>query len=249
MSGASRTEYGSTVLGGAALDAQMLLAVQQEQQQLAQQAGAGAAAPLQMRPRFPGFAAGVEPAGLHASVRAFHLGELARDLKENVCRVFEAPPSAEALAHMPAAENALPDGTVLQVGGARVAVPELLFDPSPVAARHPSAVGLHAAIVTSVTRCDPELRRDLLANVVLTGGGSALAGLPERLARELNGASMGAALHGARARVVQAAPSERAIGPWLGGSILASLGTFPDLWFSEAEYREHGVKAVHRKVV
>jgi actin-like protein 6A len=54
---------------------------------------------------------------------------------------------------------------------------------------------------------------------------------------------------GARAKVVQASREERAAGPWTGGSILASLGTFPDLWFSREEYREHGARGFARKII
>jgi D-alanyl-lipoteichoic acid acyltransferase DltB (MBOAT superfamily) len=39
------------------------------------------------------------------------------------------------------------------------------------------------------------------------------------------------------------------MGPWLGGSILGSLGTFPDIWFSAAEYKEWGAKMLHRKIL
>ena len=32
-----------------------------------------------------------------------------------------------------------------------------------------------------------------------------------------------------------------------GGSILASLGSFQQMWMSKAEYEEHGSSLVHRK--
>ena len=187
-------------------------------------------------------------------MRAFREAELARDLKESLGRVFEerAAAAGDALALLPTAEYALPDGCRLMVGAARVAVPELLFDPSPAAAQWPHAVGLHEACAAAVLACEPDVRRELLGSVVLTGGGSAFAGLPERLARELNDprASPGLGLGGgARAKVVQASAEERAVGPWVGGSILASLGTFPDLWFSADEFREHGARGLARKCI
>jgi centractin len=37
-----------------------------------------------------------------------------------------------------------------------------------------------------------------------------------------------------------AAPPERKLSTWIGGSILASLATFRTMWVSKAEYEEHG---------
>jgi len=34
---------------------------------------------------------------------------------------------------------------------------------------------------------------------------------------------------------------------WIGGSILASLGAFHQMWMSKAEYDEHGSVIVDRK--
>ena len=80
--------------------------------------------------------------------------------------------------------------------------------------------------------------------VVLTGGGSLFGGLKERLERELS-ASAPAQL---RCKVLaSASTAERRYGVWLGGSILASLGSFQQLWMSKAEYEEHGAGLINRK--
>lgn len=42
------------------------------------------------------------------------------------------------------------------------------------------------------------------------------------------------------AQFIAAASLERKFGTWIGGSILASLGTFQQLWVSKAEYDEMG---------
>ena len=52
-----------------------------------------------------------------------------------------------------------------------------------------------------------------------------------------------------KAKLSAASNAERAVGPWLGGSILGSLGTFPDICFSAAEYKEWGAKMLHRKIL
>jgi actin-like protein 6A len=182
-------------------------------------------------------------AGFHRSVVAWHCLELVRAAKESVCRVSDTPFDAAAQANIAAVPYELPDGALLDVGVERFGVPELLFDPSPLAATYLGVSPLPTAIVSSVMACDPEVRRDLMAGLVLTGGASGLPGLADRLQRELGPV----APIGTKPRLAAAAPAERALGPWLGGSILASLGTFPDLWFTAEEYAEHGAKMMHRK--
>lgn len=40
---------------------------------------------------------------------------------------------------------------------------------------------------------------------------------------------------------------ERRFSVFIGGSILASLGSFQQMWLSKAEYDEHGPSLIHRK--
>ena len=48
-------------------------------------------------------------------------------------------------------------------------------------------------------------------------------------------------------RVKVIAPPERKYSVWIGGSILASLSTFQQMWISKQEYDESGPAIVHRK--
>merc|ERR1711953_679115 len=43
------------------------------------------------------------------------------------------------------------------------------------------------------------------------------------------------------------APPEREHSAWIGGSILASLSTFQQMWISKQEYDESGPSIVHKK--
>ena len=47
-------------------------------------------------------------------------------------------------------------------------------------------------------------------------------------------------------KVVTAQTPERKLGAWLGGSILASLSGFEDMWLSRSDYMEHGAARVHK---
>jgi actin-related protein len=48
-----------------------------------------------------------------------------------------------------------------------------------------------------------------------------------------------------KARII--APPERKYSVWIGGSILASLSTFQQMWISKQEYDESGPSIVNRK--
>ena len=85
------------------------------------------------------------------------------------------------------------------------------------------------------------MRRDLFANIVLSGGTTMFPGLADRMQREVTALAPA----GVRVRVV--APPERKYSVWIGGSILASLGTFQQMWISKQEYDDAGPTIVHRK--
>ncbi|KZV75422.1 brg1-associated factor b [Peniophora sp. CONT] len=95
----------------------------------------------------------------------------------------------------------------------------------------------------SLNALDADMRGVLLTNIVLTGGGSLFAGLSERLQSELQRQMPNVAIK-------MHAPGntvERKYGAWLGGSILASLGTFHQLWISREEWQEHGKAIVGQR--
>jgi len=48
-------------------------------------------------------------------------------------------------------------------------------------------------------------------------------------------------------KVKVVAPTERKYSVWIGGSILASLSTFQQMWVTKEEYSEFGPSVVHRK--
>jgi actin beta/gamma 1 len=44
------------------------------------------------------------------------------------------------------------------------------------------------------------------------------------------------------------APPERKYSAWIGGSILASLSTFQQIWCSKQEYEEAGAEIIHQSM-
>lgn len=90
---------------------------------------------------------------------------------------------------------------------------------------------------TAMRDVDIEIKQHILNNVVVTGSGSLLYGFNERVNIELSNV-----FPGPRVRLTAPGNSiERRYASWLGGSILASLGSFHQLWISKKEYEEHGM--------
>ncbi|KAJ0030856.1 hypothetical protein Pint_13533 [Pistacia integerrima] len=132
----------------------------------------------------------------------------------------------------------LPDGQVISVGAAQFKCPEVLFDPSRTGIE---SGGVHEIVVRAIRQSDMDVRREMFGNLVLSGGTSLLPGLADRLAKEL----CILAPPGVRVRVI--APPERKHSVWIGGSILASLSTFQQMWITKNEYMESGSSIVHMK--
>jgi len=132
----------------------------------------------------------------------------------------------------------LPDGNIITVGSERFRCPEVLFQPSFLGKE---ASGVHDTTFQSIMKCDVDIRKDLYANVVLSGGTTMFEGIGERMTKELT------ALAPSTMKIKVVAPPERKYSVWIGGSILSSLSTFQQMWISKAEYDESGPTIVHRK--
>uniref|UniRef100_A0A8C9YMA9 Actin, alpha, cardiac muscle 2 n=1 Tax=Sander lucioperca TaxID=283035 RepID=A0A8C9YMA9_SANLU len=94
---------------------------------------------------------------------------------------------------------------------------------------------------SSGVKCDIDIRKDLYANNVLSGGTTMYPGIADRMQKEIT------ALAPSTMKIKIIAPPERKYSVWIGGSILASLSTFQQMWISKQEYDEAGPSIVHRK--
>ena len=100
--------------------------------------------------------------------------------------------------------------------------------------------GIHETTYNSIMKCDVDIRNDLYANTVLSGGTTTFRGFADRMQREISALAPSMQIN-----II--APPERIYSVWIGGSILASLSTFRDMWISTAEYDEYGPSIIHRK--
>ena len=100
------------------------------------------------------------------------------------------------------------------------------------------SVTLILIIANSIFKCDLDIRCDLYGNVALSGSTTISQTVCKKNSL-LSPASM---------KVKIVAPSEHKYSIWTGGSILASLSTFPNLRCSKQEYDESGPGIIHRSM-
>jgi len=154
--------------------------------------------------------------------------EIVRDVKEKLCYIaidFDAEMKKATESSDKEKTYELPGGNIISVGSEGFRCPAILFQPS----------------FQSIMKCDVDIRKDLYANVVLSGGTTMFAGIGERMTKELS------ALAPSTMKIKVVAPPERKYSVWIGGSILSSLSTFQQMWISKGEYDESGPTIVHRK--
>merc|ERR1719333_1975301 len=173
--------------------------------------------------------------------------ESAKKIKEDLCYVsMDFGGEVDAFAGKEK-QFEMPDGQVVTVHNQMIRCPELMFKPS---LDGKEMMGLHELTKKTVNDCDLDVRKDLLGNVVMSGGTTMFPNMPERLQAELQ------QLVPEATKVKVIAPPERIISVWIGGSILSSLSTFARMWICRESdpdatppivgYEEIGPRIVHQ---
>ena len=173
--------------------------------------------------------------------KEFCIRDVVRDIKESIFRVSDNTFTESTFTNVASVNYELPDGSQLEIGNERFKIPEVLFSGTENVV---GFTGIHQMVYDSITRCDMDIRRELYGNLVVTGGNSLFGGFTDRLQKKLT------ELTTQNMKVKLIAPQssiERRFSSWIGGSILACLGSFQQMWMSKQEYDEHGAILVERK--
>jgi len=167
--------------------------------------------------------------------------EIVRDIKEKTCYIaldYDEELDKSQDSSKIEMQYELPDGNVVVMKDERFRIPEALFQPSMLGKE---SGGMDKLLTTSIQESDLDIRRELYANIILSGGTTMFKGIQERLRKEV------LTLSPPNVKVRVVAPEERKYSVWIGGSILAELSSFQDRWCTKDEYEEMGPSVVHRK--
>ncbi|KAN0019752.1 hypothetical protein ACTFIV_008795 [Dictyostelium citrinum] len=172
--------------------------------------------------------------------------EVVRIIKEKTCYVAHDPQKEEELLEPDSSSSkpvqpqyTLPDGNIIELGAERFRAPEILFHPDIIG---DESLGIHQCLDMSIRKSDLDLRKTFYSNIILGGGSTLFQGFGDRLLNEVK------KLAPKDIKIKITAPPERKYSAWMGGSILASLSTFKDLWVTRQEYEEDGCSVIHRKI-
>ncbi|XP_056651951.1 actin, clone 302 isoform X1 [Monodelphis domestica] len=162
--------------------------------------------------------------------------DIITDIKERLCYIIPDPHERMKEENLDCSiyNYILPDGQTMQIGDELFQVPECLFQPSKAGS---SAPGIHTLVTESVLKSSHHFQKDLLNNLILSGGSTLCPGMKRRLWREIQSLMKGSL------KVNIMAPSDRLLSVWIGASVITSLSTFQQMWMSSSDYNELGPSA------
>ena len=135
----------------------------------------------------------------------------------------------------------LPDETIVTIPKrTRIIASELLFTPS-VFEDKKNEQGLISLLTGSIKKTesiDKKFKESLVENIVLSGGTTMMEGFADRVYQDLyNYKDNGFELE---YEPVVIAENNRAIGKWIGMSMISSMSAFDKLFIKKQEYQELG---------
>ena len=134
----------------------------------------------------------------------------------------------------------LPDGTTVLLGDERIIASEILFNPDIIGKEY---LGLTDIILSSINKAEIQLRPKAFENIVLSGGNILMKGLADKLKADIIKKTN-------KILKINVNPiKEPQLSCWVGGYVLANLGSFENMCVSKKEWEEKGSKILEIKTI
>ena len=158
-------------------------------------------------------------------------------IKKQFCQVAENGPTL--IAQDETSDFILPDESKVTVGNEARRATECFFTPHYFGVKSP---GCHELIYNSLHKVDPDGHQEIIECVLPIGGTTMIPGFAKRLELELLGL-LDYDFKVTNPKVAE--EKEHAV--WIGGSIVAELTTFEEMWIFRSEYGEDGAERMAKK--
>ncbi|KAM6226939.1 actin-like protein 7A [Spheniscus humboldti] len=167
-----------------------------------------------------------------------HQLNIVQDLKEKCCYTsLDLTQDLSLPVQKQQMDYELPDGHLITIGKERFLCAEALFKPALLGSQQP---GILQLTLTCLKKCDADINKKMVRNILLCGGSTMMEGFTDRFQMEL-------ARMCPTDNLITAASPQRKSSVWIGGSILASLRSFQELWVYRSEYEECGPSCIFKK--
>jgi actin beta/gamma 1 len=169
--------------------------------------------------------------------------ELSRDIKQKMCYLATSSENFAALnkestERTMSKEYEMVDGKKIKITNEMWQCPEVLFNPRKYLEK--DIPGVHQLVVDCIQSCAYDTRKHLYGNIVLSGGTTLTTNFVERFQNEVQKLVP----HNSSIRIN--ASESRKFNPWVGTSILGSMG-HGEFYFTKQAYDENGPAAFHAR--
>ena len=167
--------------------------------------------------------------------------DIVQDIKENVCFVSYR---RNKILYTSEFCYECPDGAFIKLKSERAQCCEVLFNPK-LFFKTTMEVPLHTKISESLSKCQQDIQESIATACVLVGSSSLFPGLRGRLETELNKVCSESSHQNTTLQFQVLALGNRQFAAWTGGSLIASLSSFQNVWITKKKYMKRGPSILH----